>query len=119
MRWKSSRCGENVSSRQELQTHRENVHEMVNKVYFRYYPNCMDEEECLYAHEQIEDSSVNGCVDGSDCRDQSCKFSDKEHKDNRILCKFQTNCNRLNCIYKHVVARKAFLGPGLSKENKK
>ena len=114
-----NRCGENVSSRQELKTHRENVHEMVNKVYCRYYPNCMDEEECLYAHEQIEDSSVNGCVDGSDCRDQSCKFSDKEHKDNRILCKFQTNCNRLNCIYKHVVARKAFLGPGLSKENKK
>ena len=113
-----NKCGENIASRQDLKIHRENVHDMKSKVYCRYYPSCMDEDECLYAHEQIQESSINGCRDGSECRDQSCKFSDKEHNDDRILCRFQANCNRMNCSYKHVVSRKTFLGKGVSKENK-
>ena len=112
-----NRCGENIASREDLKEHREVKHEMVFKVYCRYYPNCSDDDECLYLHEKTVDKRNDVCVDGSSCRDQSCRFSDKEHKENKILCKFQRNCNRLNCTYKHIIDRKAFLDFRLTKES--
>ena len=108
-------CGDNLPSRQELKEHRASKHQMMKKVYCRYFPNCLDEDECLYVHEKIEESRTSGCVDGSSCRDQSCKFTDKEHMENKIMCKFQRNCNRLNCAYIHTGNRKAFLEPGSTK----
>ena len=100
-----------------MKKHRESEHQMLNKVYCRYFPNCLDEDECLYVHEKLEESRTSGCVNGSSCRDQSCRFTDKEHIENKTLCKFQRNCNRLNCAYKHNVNRKAFLESGSTKEN--
>ena len=114
-----NRCGENIASRQDLKEHREVEHEIAYKVYCRYYPNCSDDDECLYVHGKTEEPAANVCADGSQCRDQSCRFSDKEHKDVIILCKFQKNCNRLNCAFKHIVDRRAFLESGSAKESLK
>ena len=75
-------CGDILPSRQELKKHRESEHQMLNKVYCRYFPNCLDEDECLYVHEKLEESRTSGCVNGSSCRDQSCRFTDKEHIEN-------------------------------------
>ena len=58
-------CGDNLPSRQELKEHRASKHQMMKKVYCRYFPNCLDEDECLYVHEKIEESKTSGCVDGS------------------------------------------------------
>ena len=114
-----NRCGDHLPSRQDLKIHRESEHEMVDTVVCRYFPNCLDEDECLYVHDKIEDSRPNVCVDGLACRDQSCRFTDKEHKENKILCKFQRNCNRFNCTYRHIEARRTFLESGTTKESLK
>ena len=81
----------------------------------------MDGEECLYEHKKadFQETGDGGCVNGLECRDQSCKFSDREHKQMKDLCKFQENCNRLNCLYRHIKSRKAFLEEWASKESKK
>ena len=94
---------------------------MVQKIYCRYFPNCMDGDECLYEHEKAEyQDNRNGlCPEGLECKNQACEYNDKEHRRNKDLCKFQINCNRLNCEYRHLVSRKAFLDEGFSKENKK
>ena len=114
-----NRCGETISNREELKGHREKDHKMGKKIYCRYFPNCMDGTECLYEHEIAEEENGHGrCVNGSECRDQSCIYNDKEHKLSKELCKFQINCNRLNCNYRHLVTRRAFLETGVSKENK-
>ena len=92
------------------------------KVFCRFFPNCMDEEECLYEHEENNsDVNRNGsfCLNGSKCVDQSCRFSEQSHMNDRVLCKFQSKCNRLNCNYKHVVTRNAFLEDGQSNSKRK
>ena len=81
----------------------------------------MDGDECLYEHGKADSQEKEHgvCASGKACRDQSCKFSDKEHRQLRDLCKFQANCNRLNCIFRHMVSRKVFLDVGASIQNKK
>ena len=113
-------CDVTISSREELKGHRVKDHKMGKKIYCRYFPNCMDGAECLYEHGMAEEKSGQGlCANGPECRDQSCEYNDKEHRMDKELCRFQVNCNRLNCTYKHLVARRAFLEPGASKESKK
>jgi hypothetical protein len=108
-----NKCGENIASRQDLKEHRETQHQMRRKVFCRFFPNCMDEEECLYEHEKdfTEElrNGYNFCSNGARCNDQSCRFSEQSHMMDKMLCKFQANCNRLNCSFKHSAARKAFL----------
>ena len=81
----------------------------------------MDEEECLYEHEKDpkEDESNGYCSKGEECDDQACNFSERSHVIKRLICTFQSNCNRLNCPYKHTVARKAFLEVGASNSKEK
>ena len=81
----------------------------------------MDGDECLYEHEKAEYQEIGYdlCSDGLECKNQGCKYNDKEHRRRQDLCKFQVNCNRLNCNFRHLVSRKAFLEEGFSKENKK
>ena len=54
-----NRCGDYLPSRQELKIHRESKHEMIDKVVCRHFPNCLDEDECLYVHDKMEDSRSN------------------------------------------------------------
>ena len=109
-------CVEIIGSRQDLKKHRELQHQMFRKVSCRFFPNCMDEDECLYEHEGTNTEEYNNgksfCLNGSNCDDQSCRFSEQSHLKDRVLCRFQSRCNRLNCSYKHTVARKAFLEEG-------
>ena len=51
---------------------------------------------------------------GENCKDQSCEFSEWKHQTKTKLCKFQTNCTRTNCPFRHTEKRKAFLGQGNS-----
>ena len=114
-------CGKWVKSRQAIKKHREDEHGMFRKVFCKYFPTCMDEDECLYEHDKDpKDDESNGyCSRGEECEDQSCNFSERSHKIRRPLCSFQSNCSRLNCPYKHTVSRKAFLELGSSNSKRK
>ena len=52
--WRSHRqidcniCGENLQSRQEISGHRKSVHQMYRKLKCRFYPDCIDENECFF-----------------------------------------------------------------------
>ena len=59
--------------------------------------------------------NVDVCPNGSKCADQACRYSEWKHQSlSQVMCKFQANCNRLNCVYKHIMDRKAFLGVSIS-----
>ena len=58
---------------------------------------------------ELDNAPSSFCKRGEECTDQSCKFSEDKHI-NRTECKFQGNCNRFNCSFKHNEERKAFLG---------
>ena len=111
-------CDEVLASRQELKDHRKNVHRMLRKIPCRFFPDCYDEDECLFEHINIiEEASSNLCQNGQNCTNQECLFTEKQHKMlNKPICKFQERCNRAGCQFKHNVQRKAFLELGLSKK---
>ena len=116
--WRSHReiecnlCGETIKCRQEIKSHRQTKHQMFKKVFCKYFPECLDGDECFFEHEKdnsvTEHNASSYCPNGEKCSDQSCKYTEKRHISS-VLCKFQASCNRLNCQFKHSVARKAFL----------
>ena len=112
--WRSHReiecniCGESIKSRTDNKSHRETKHKMYKKVYCKFFPDCIDGEECLYEHVKGS-NEVSYCQNGLMCNDQECKCSDQEHTKQKVLCIFQENCKRLDCPYTHTVKRKAFL----------
>ena len=89
---------------------------MFRRITCKFYPESIDGNKCFFVHEPSStvetDTNFNvTCPNGQKCTDQSCKFSDTNHKDiEDILCKFQANCNRIKCLYKHCIERKSFLG---------
>ena len=107
-------CGDTLESRGDIKKHREQKHKIYQKTYCKFYPNCIDGDECLFEHAQ-ESNDGSNCPKGKECDDQSCKFSEQRHLTNKVFCKFQTNCNRLNCSYIHNNVRKAFLEEGLKR----
>ena len=94
-----------------IKSHRETKHQLYQKVYCKFFPACMDGDECLYEHSQGS-NEVSYCPSGQMCNDQTCKFSEQKHIKPKVLCIFQSNCKRLNCPYTHTATRKAFLGEG-------
>ena len=117
--WRSHReiecnmCGETLRNREEIKTHRQSKHNMFKKVFCKYFPECLDGDECFFEHEKDNSVSItnesSNCPDGEKCNNQSCNFSEQKHA-STILCKFQAKCNRLNCQFKHNVPRNVFLG---------
>merc|ERR1712179_401165 len=97
-------CDELIESREEIANHRKTKHQLFKKSICRFYPQCLDGDECLFSHELIQ-GSKNGaflCPNGQTCSDQSCKFTEANHKNaNEILCKFQAQCNRKFCPFQH------------------
>ena len=85
---------------------------MFKKVFCKYFPECLDGDECFFEHEKdnsvTERNAYSYCPNGEKCDDQSCKYNEQRHTSS-VLCKFQAICNRLNCQFKHSVPRKAFL----------
>ena len=112
-------CGESIPSRSHIKEHREKKHQIIQKVFCKYYPSCIDGDECLFVHEPGS-SGDSDCPEGEKCKNQSCKFSEQSHTKlkSKLLCNFQANCNRLNCPFQHTVTRKAFLGEGLKSNQK-
>ena len=49
-------CGENLQSRQEISVHRKSAHQMYRKIICRFYPDCIDDNKCLFEHEDESDS---------------------------------------------------------------
>ena len=101
--WRSHRnidctiCGEMLDSRQEIGKHRQSIHKMFRKIPCRYFPECLDEDECLFDHKTSSDevNSRSVCPNGRNCPDQSCTFSEQSHKSLKLdLCRFQLKCNR-------------------------
>ena len=122
--WRSHRsiqcviCSEMIESRQEIASHRQDKHQMFRKVICRYFPDCYDDDECLYEHNLREDS----CPNGQKCTDQACSFSEQNHKRRSVnlnLCRYQEKCNRIGCIFKHNSTRSTFLGPSQSNKRGK
>ena len=111
-------CGEEIQSRSDIGEHRKNKHGINKIAICKFYPNCLDQDECFFIHEEgnqnEQKESLEVCPNGENCTDQSCGFSEWKHKTSTVLCKFQQNCNRLNCPFKHTIARKAFLGGSIS-----
>ena len=122
--WRSHRsipcniCGEELQSRQDISEHRQKKHEIFATAVCKFYPNCFDQEECLFVHKEGNQNKVQRSLDlcpkGEDCNDQACSYSEWKHKTSKVLCKFQQNCNRINCPFKHTMPRKAFLGVNTS-----
>ena len=110
-------CDEKITSREQISIHRQSKHNMTRKIACKFYPDCIDGDECLYSHGDLEKTF---CRAGNNCVNQSCEFSEANHlKSKIILCKFQENCHRFNCTYKHMSERKAFLGVNLQNKNVK
>ena len=115
--WRSQRniecsiCGDMLESRQEIVNHRQKIHRMFRKTPCRYFPECLDDNECLYDHKSSvnEETDLLGCPQGQNCANQDCTFSEKSHRSlNQTLCRFQWRCNRSACVFKHTVSRKSF-----------
>ena len=125
--WRSQRniectiCGEMLDSRQEIGKHRQNIHTIFRKIPCRYFPECLDEDECLFYHKSSSEEvkSLSVCPRGPNCHDQSCTFSEQSHKSLKLdLCRFQEKCNRSGCLFKHTVERKTFLEESRSKQRR-
>ena len=105
-----SMCGDTINSRQEMKEHRENKHRMFKKIACKFFPDCFDEDECLYEHINVQtDLPGTGCPKGENCSNQECEFNEIDHKNSRkIMCRFQARCNRGGCQYQHNDKRQAF-----------
>ena len=121
--WRSHRqikcniCDDTIQSREEISNHRKIKHNMLRKAACKFYPACYDGEECFFSHDNSENSIADQdkpspfCPNGIECDDQGCQYGEYSHKNvKEIDCKFQSSCNRKNCPFVHLVARKAFLG---------
>ena len=122
--WRSHRqiecniCGVTLESRQEISSHRELVHQMFRKIKCRFYPDCFDEEECFFVHEEVSNfqseyqntKQSRYCLKGENCDNQSCEYDETKHKKIKdVLCRFQSKCNRSECMFKHVMEKASFL----------
>ena len=106
--WRSHRpiecimCAETLQNRQEIVNHRRTKHQMYRKTACKFYPDCYDGDECLYEHNIDDGSNLSVCPNGQNCTDQSCGFSEQNHKSwSQTPCKFQESCNRSGCSFKH------------------
>ena len=107
-------CGEELESRQQITNHRQTKHKIFKITSCKFFPACYDGEECFFEH----DGKNTGCPNGISCQDQSCEYSEKDHKiiENKTNCKFQEKCDRSGCRYLHI--KKNFLGGSASRLGK-
>ena len=118
--WRSHRnidcniCGELLESREQISEHRKIVHKMSKKIKCKFFPDCLDDDECFFVHEETSSQELEGnqnCKEGENCKNQSCEYTEREHKNfKNIMCRFQSKCNKPECRFKHVIERASFLG---------
>ena len=109
-------CGDILGSRQELKVHKEHDHNIKMTQECRFFSNghCVDADECLYSHNKdnsnkqhiqrktrfIIDSDY--CKDGLDCARIDCEYGENKHRKIKdVPCKFQANCKKPECPFKH------------------
>ena len=109
-------CGDTLGSRHELKTHKEQVHKMKMTQACRFFSEgqCVHADECLYSHNK--DNSIKQhtqkknrftidtefCKDGLKCARVDCEYSEEKHqKIHDVPCKFQKNCKKKECPFKH------------------
>ena len=92
---------------------------MFRKIKCRFSPNCIDDEECFFEHENISSKHAEEvkvekrryCPEGEQCQNQSCDNNETNHMGvKNVMSRFQAKCNRPEFMFKHVVERAAFLG---------
>ena len=109
-------CGVGLNSREEIGSHRRSEHQMFRRMQCKYFPDCIDEEECFFAHDEnvsprVEETRSRYCLKGESCEDQSCGYSEANHKNvKNVMCMFQAKCTRSECMFKHIMDRASFLG---------
>ena len=90
------------------------MHNIVKKIKCKFFPNCLDEDECFFVHDDVqslEDEKKSYCLEGENCLDQSCEFPEREHKNgDNNLCRYQSKCKKPVCRFRHVMERASFLG---------
>ena len=121
--WRSHRivncniCGLSLQSREEISEHRKTEHNMSRKIKCRYFPNCIDENECFFDHNEKEDKQTEErgvksryCLKGENCENQSCEYSEVNHMNvKNVMCRYQAKCNKTECMFKHIIERASFL----------
>merc|ERR1712013_203644 len=121
--WRSHRtvdcsiCGLSIESREQITNHRKTEHNMSKKIKCRYFPNCIDEDECFFEHDDEKDKQKEEpsgksryCLKGENCQDQSCEYSEVNHLNvKNVMCRFQSKCNKSECMFKHIMERASFL----------
>jgi transcription elongation factor Elf1 len=82
--WRSHRlvscniCDEEIESRADISNHRQTKHQIFRKVMCRFFPACLDEDECFFSHGRSiqrkvdEEKSRPVCSMGQNCTNQSC-----------------------------------------------
>ena len=50
-------CMKMLDCRQEISSHREREHRMFKKVPCRFFPDCFDQDECLFEHNNVANES--------------------------------------------------------------
>ena len=123
--WRSHReidcniCGITLGNRYEISTHRKSEHQIFRRIKCRFFPNCIDDEECFFEHEDDSSKIQNEnraeksryCPEGEKCENQSCEYNETNHLGvKNVMCRFQAKCNRPECMFKHVMERASFLG---------
>ena len=119
--WRSHRtidcniCGINLESREDISNHRKIEHKMSRKIKCKFFPNCIDENECFFEHEEIQGSQEEArkskyCLKGEKCNDQSCEYSEVNHLNvKNVMCRYQSKCKKPECMFKHIVDKASFL----------
>ena len=106
-------CGEQLESRDHISNHRKQVHKMLKKIKCKFFPDCLDGDECFFVHDDIsslENEKNRYCLEGEKCLDQSCEFPEREHKNgSNTFCRYQSKCKKPVCRFKHVVEKASFL----------
>ena len=131
--WRSHRtvncniCGLSLESREDISNHRKIEHNLFRKMKCRYFPNCIDENECFFEHEEQDSTQLEEkigksryCLKGESCEDQSCEYSEVNHLNvKNVLCRFQAKCNKAECMFKHTMERASFLAVCTENSKKK
>ena len=119
--WRSHRtidcniCGITLESRDQISNHRKTEHKMSRKIKCKYFPNCIDENECFFLHEENDDSHEEErksrfCLKGENCEDQSCEYSEVNHLSvKNVMCRYQSKCKKTECMFKHAIEKASFL----------
>ena len=109
-------CGDNLRSRVELKVHKEQVHNMKVTQECRFFSNghCVDADECLYSHNKDNSNKQHiqrktrfiiysdYCKDGLNCARIDCEYGENKHRRIKdVPCKFQANCKKPECPFKH------------------